>query len=163
MNPTQQGQLLATTLLHNLVEQSKVIAWVDQIISKSEVAEPWMIDISLSKKEENKENSFTLNRKFGWNYEFTLMELVAAITYLYQNQNKPLSQCIGLIALYLDDFQNVGENKAAEELIANLEKEIFLSEYSEESMQKVTPAITELATKSQLEHREVVEFIKNFA
>ena len=40
MNLEKQGQILSRTLLHGLVDHAKVVAWTDEIMLNSDVAEP---------------------------------------------------------------------------------------------------------------------------
>lgn len=161
-----QAKLLAKTLYWELIDHSKVVTWVDEIIAASDVADPWMVKISLSEPKDFKECAFLLEKVVDWNMIISLSEGVAAITYLFQKKGMPLYESLHLLQLQLSDFlclEDDQDSQMTKALISKLEEHYFANDYSETSAEEVTPPLEDLAKRLQIKHSELIEFIGGFA
>lgn len=166
MKLEKQGQILSMTLLHGLVDHAKVVAWTDEIMLNSDVPEPWMIDISMSKGDDYEECALILTEVFSKYRVLSFNEYMAVLTKLYNLKGIPIHECLHLLVFNCDSSElsvEDDDSKEARKIILHLDSQLFTQNYSAKSIGNVTPPLNQVANKAQAKHRDLIEFIDKFA
>lgn len=165
MNLIKQGQLITELFTHELIEHVKLVLWVDDLIAKGDIAEDWMIDISLSNETDREDLVDILQRKFGFDFHWPFTEYIAIVTFLYSIKGLPIDHCVIHLSFVFDNFKisdDDSESIAAGKIVSDL---FYLLDNDGDYGKGIEQSAVEmgkLAAETQAKYKETIDFIRTY-
>ena len=166
MKRTKQAQLLAVLFDHDLIDSEILVSWADHLIAENDVAESWMIDISLSQERNKDDLVGLLWREFGHEFNWPFTEYIAVVTFLYSSKGLPIDHWVIHLSFAYNYFKisdDDSESVVAAKIVSDLSALLDNNGGYEKAFEQSIVEMENLATKTQEKHKEAIDFIRTYS